>query len=71
LEQIAYEVSFLSKLAESAAPVPLVKVTKAVLRDFQWEEQVRPQPREYRMKILQAVINIDGFLAETRRKKKT
>jgi hypothetical protein len=69
--EIEYEVSYLSKLAEFMAPVPLAKVTKAVLRDFRLEERRRLQPGESCVKILRAVINIDAFLAETRRKKKT
>jgi hypothetical protein len=68
--QIEDEVCYLSKLAEFIAPVPLAKVTKAVFKDFYREEQMRPQPRESRAKILSAVIEIDAFLGETRRKKK-
>lgn len=71
LAEIEYEVSYLSKLAEFMAPVPLAKVTKAVLRDFRLEERRRLQPGESWLKILRAVINIDAFLAEARRKKKT
>jgi hypothetical protein len=52
------------------APVPLSKATKAVLRDFYWEE-IRPQPRESRAKILPAAIVIAAFFDETRRKRKT
>lgn len=68
-EQIADEVSYLSKLAELMAPVPLSKATKADLRDFYWEERIRPQPRESRAAILSAEIEIDAFLDETRRRK--
>lgn len=71
LTEVEDEVSCISKLAEFVAPVPLSKVTKAVLQDFRLEEQRRPQPRESRVKTLRAVIEIDGFLAELRRKKKT
>jgi len=70
LAQIEDEVSCLSKLAEFIAPVPLSKATKAVLQDFQLAERSRLQPGESGAKILCAVINIDAFLAETRRKKK-
>ena len=70
LAEIEDEVSYLSKLAEFMAPVPLAKATKAVLQDFQLAERSRLQPGESGAKILRAVINIDAFLAETRRKKK-
>jgi hypothetical protein len=54
LAEIEYEVSYLSKLAEFMAPVPLAKVTKAVLRDFRLEERRRLQPGESCVKILRA-----------------
>jgi hypothetical protein len=69
LTEIEDEVSYISKLAEFMAPVPLSKVTKAVLQDFQLEEQMRPQPRESRVKIVRAVIAFDAFRAEKSRKK--
>jgi hypothetical protein len=43
LAEIEHEVSYLSKLAEFMAPVPLAKVTKAVLQGFQLEERRRLQ----------------------------
>ena len=69
-EQIAYEVSCLSELADSMAPVPLSKATKAIFQDFYRDEQFRPQPRESRAKILSAAIKIDAFLSETQRKRR-
>jgi hypothetical protein len=71
LAEIDDEVCCLSKLAQFMAPAPLSKATKAVLVDFQWEAQMRAQSRESRAKILSAVIAIDAFLGEIRRKRKT
>ena len=69
-EQVAYEVSYLSKLAELMAPIPLSNATRADFQDFYRDEEFRPQPRESRAKILSAAIAIDVFLDETRRKGK-
>ena len=71
LTEIEDEISYISKLAEFMAPVPLSKATRAVLQDFQLEEQMRPQARESRVKIVRAVMAFDAFRTETQRKKKT
>jgi hypothetical protein len=70
-ERVEQEVSYLSKLADFIAPVPLVKATKAVRWDFQVEEATRAQSPEVRRGVFNLSINVsilfDAFRAELKR----
>jgi len=74
-EQIDQEVACIRRLAEFITPVPLSKVTKAVMRDFHLEEQKRllslqvDAQRKAMRKNLHFWIQFDAFLADARKKK--
>jgi hypothetical protein len=78
-EELEEEVSYISKLAEFMAPVPLSEVTKAVLQDFYLDQQMQDfylhqqmhsQPRGSRPVIMHTHIVIDAFFGDLRRQKK-
>jgi hypothetical protein len=62
--QMDAENSYVSKLADFIAPLPLSKLTKAVLQDFYLEEMMQPQSRESRSKVVSASISLNAFVAE-------
>jgi hypothetical protein len=67
---IEYQVSYISKLADFMAAVPLSQVTKPVLYDFYQEEHIHARSRESHVDIMRAAISLDAFRADKRRKKK-
>jgi hypothetical protein len=66
-EQLEEEVSYLSRLAEFIGPVPLSKITKAVIQDFYLEEQIRVYQEGADLeKNMDIAIVVDDFLTELR-----
>ena len=68
-EQVDAGLSHASKLAELIAPTPLCKVTKVVLKDFNWE-QMKHAPRESRRNVMLAAIAFEAFVGELKRERK-
>jgi hypothetical protein len=66
---VEHAISYAFKLAKLVAPVPLIKLTKALVRDFYMDEQMSPQLLESRGKLIHAQIYFDAFITEVRRSK--
>jgi hypothetical protein len=60
--KIEQEVSFISRLAEFMAPLPVSKATKAVTHDFYWNEEMAAGRKN-----VVPWMMLDAFLADLRR----